>query len=102
MSTSDLHPTDGENGSDAIPSWILANISTDPANVSMREVMTMFLFQASRESILIQARLTITPEHLVSCSPTYGFALFQLLITKGIQVPAPSAVDEEEGIQAVV
>ncbi len=68
----------------------------------MREVLTRILFQASPESILTQARLMITPEHLVSCSPTYEFALYQLLINKGIQISAPSAVDDEEGIQAII
>ncbi len=79
MSTSDLNPANGQNGSDAIP-------STDPVSVSMREVMTRFLFQASPESILTHDRLIITPEHVVHCSPTYGLALYELVINRGIQI----------------
>ncbi len=71
MSTSNPRPIDTTIGSDVIPSWIQTDTLTDPANVSMREVMTRFLFQAPSESVLSHTLLMITQEHLVSCSPTY-------------------------------
>ncbi len=100
--SSTMSTSNESSGSDLIPSFIQSDTSSHPADVSMREVMTLFLNQAPAESIINQTRLMITSEHLTASSPTYGFFLCQLHLSKGVKIPGPSAVDETKGFQTVI
>ncbi len=78
-----------KNNTYEVPSWMSTDISTDPADVHMRCNIIRPFLDTPADIILLRTRSHTEPAHLNNCHPSYAQALYDLLISKGVDIPDP-------------
>lgn len=64
--------------------------------------MIRYLQSSTPDTMLQTTRMTVNFDNLWGCSNTYAFALYQMLLVKGVHIPTPTETETEAGINVLL
>ncbi len=85
-----------QNNTYGVPSWMSTDISTDPGDVHMRRNILRTFLDTAADIILLRTRSHTEQAHRNNSHPSYAQTLYDLLISKGVDIPNPH--ESEYGI----